>query len=371
MYRFILKRSYFTGVFNKVEEDIIFKTQTEFIKDSSKIKVNLGIGIYADSKGNLPLLKDRYLPLSGDESFLDASEKFVFDASVKNMFKFQTCGGTGALRLAADIMNLKSNYTSAIPLPTWPNHTQIFKNNILNNNKLNLKGKKTDILIIQTSCHNPTGIEYNYKQKKDILDFAEKNNISIMFDTAYLGLTGDLKRETEFLHMGLEKNINMFVALSYSKIADAYGHRVGVLFFRPINLKDDEILNVKPNIEKIIRNNISNSPRYGSDMIMEKYLNSDEKITEFKNKIKKMADRINSTRIKFYIDLNKNNIHTNIGQGKGMFSLLPFSSNEINSLKENYHIYILPNGRINICGITDDNYKYILNSIIENHKKFI
>jgi len=371
MYRFILKRSYFTGVFNKVEEDVIFKTQTQFMKDTSKTKVNLGIGIYADSKGNLPSLKDRYLPLSGDAAFLDASEKFVFDTSVKNIYKFQTCGGTGALRLAADIMNLKNNYTCAIPLPTWPNHTQIFKNNILNSNELNLKGKKTDIIVLQTSCHNPTGIEYNYKQKKDILEFAEKNNITILYDTAYLGLSGDFKRETEFLHMGLEKNINMFVALSYSKIADVYGHRVGVLFFRPTNLSDTELFNIKPNVEKIIRNNISNSPRYGSDMIMEKYLSSDEKIIEFKNKIKTMADRINFTRLNLSLDLHKNNIYTNIGQGKGMFSLLPFSQNEIQSLKENYHIYVLPNGRINICGITDNNYEYVLNSIIENHKNFI
>jgi aspartate/tyrosine/aromatic aminotransferase len=371
MYRLILKRSYFTGVFKKIEEDVIFKTQTEFMKDPSKMKVNLGIGIYADQKGNLPFIKNRYLPLSGDTAFLNASEKFVFNTSVKNMFKFQTCGGTGALRLTADIMNLKSDYTSFIPLPTWPNHTQIFKNNILNSNELNLKGKKTDIIVVQTSCHNPTGIEYNYKQKKDILEYAEKHNITILFDTAYLGLSGNFNSETEFLSMGLEKNINMFVALSYSKIADAYGHRVGVLFFRPYNLSDNELENVKPNVEKIIRNNISNSPRYGSDMIMEKYLSSDEKIKEFKNKIKTMADRINFTRLNLSIDLSHNNINTNIGKGKGMFSVLPFSPDEIYSLKKNYHIYILPNGRINICGITDDNYDYALNSIVENHKKFI
>ena len=370
MYRPLLKRTYFTGVFKKIEEDVIFKTQTEFVKDPSKTKVNLGIGIYADQKGNLPFLKDRYLPLSGDTAFLDSSEKFVFNTFVKNMFKFQTCGGTGALRLASDIMNLKHNYTSAIPLPTWPNHTQIFKNNILNSNELNLKGKKTDIIVIQTSCHNPTGIEYNYKQKKDILDYAEKHNITILFDTAYLGLSGNFNAETEFLSMGLEKNINMFVALSYSKIADAYGHRTGVLFFRPTNLKDNELENVKPNAEKIIRNNISNSPRYGSDMIMENYLGSDEKIKEFKNKIKNMADRINFTRLNLSLDLQKNNINTNIGQGKGMFSLLPFSPREIDSLKENYHLYVLPNGRINICGITEQNYEYVLNSIVENYKKF-
>jgi aspartate/tyrosine/aromatic aminotransferase len=71
-------------------------------------------------------------------------------------------------------------------------------------------------------------------------------------------------------------NLNLFL-ISYSKIADAYGHRVGVLFFRPYNLSDNELKNVKPNVEKIIRNNISNSPRYGSDMIMDKFIGSNEK----------------------------------------------------------------------------------------------
>ncbi len=367
--RTISNRAYFTGVFKKIEEDVIFKTQTEFTKDPSKIKVNLGIGIYADSKGNLPPVKDRYLPLSGDSAFLDASEKFVFDSSTKDMYKFQTCGGTGALRLASDIMNLKSDYVSAIPLPTWPNHLQIFKNNILDKSDIfQKKDKNPDLLVIQTSCHNPTGIGYTFKQKKDILDYAESKNITVLFDTAYLGLSGDFNKETEFLHMALEKNINMFVALSYSKIADAYGHRVGVLFFRPILNSDHS--NVKPNIEKLIRNNVSNSPRYGSDIIMDKFLGSEEKIKDFKIKIKNMGDRINHTRRNFSFDLLKHNINTNIGCGKGMFSLLPFSKEEIFSLKEKYHIYVLPNGRINICGITDENYDYVLNSIVENHKSF-
>ena len=105
MYRLVFKRSYFTYRFTKIEEDVIFKTQTAFMKDSSENKINLGIGIYADSKGNLPSPTDRYLPLSGDTAFLDASEKFVFGNSIKNMFKFQTCGGTGALSLAEQIIN--------------------------------------------------------------------------------------------------------------------------------------------------------------------------------------------------------------------------------------------------------------------------
>jgi aspartate/tyrosine/aromatic aminotransferase len=95
-----------------------------------------------------------------------------------------------------------------------------------------------------------------------------------------------------------------------------------------------------------------------------------KKIKDFKIKIKNMGDRINNTRRNLSFDLLKHNINTNIGYGKGMFSLLPFSKEEIFSLKEKYHIYVLPNGRINICGITDVNYDYVLNSIVENHKSF-
>ena len=122
-------RSYFDGIFNKCKEDVIFKTVTAFNKDQSSKKVNLSIGIYADENGLLPPVSSRYLPLSGDPEFLSASERFVFGDGVPGMYKFQTCGGTGALSLAKDILNLNRRYKPnyAIPLPTWPNHTEIFK----------------------------------------------------------------------------------------------------------------------------------------------------------------------------------------------------------------------------------------------------
>ena len=85
--RSLSKRSFFNNVFSKVDEDVIFKTQAAFNADKSKIKVNLGIGIYADAYGNLPTLKSRYLPLSGDLDFLNASEKFVFSKKVDNLYK--------------------------------------------------------------------------------------------------------------------------------------------------------------------------------------------------------------------------------------------------------------------------------------------
>ena len=83
--------SYFNGVFDKINEDIIFKTLNAFNIDESKNKVNLSIGIYADADGVLPPLKSRYLTLSGDLSFLQMSQKFVFgEEYIPNMFKFQT-----------------------------------------------------------------------------------------------------------------------------------------------------------------------------------------------------------------------------------------------------------------------------------------
>ncbi len=372
--------SYFSGIFTKVDEDIIFKTQKNFNNDESNKKVNLGIGIYANSEGILPPMKSRYLPLSGDDNFLMMSEKFVFDEMcIPNMFKFQTCGGTGALSLAEQIIkfNRTQDVTYGIPLPTWPNHMQIFKGKNIFNDIITLDFfmskyckdmKPPNVLVIQTSCHNPTGIEYTIKEKTEILDYAEKNNVTVIFDTAYLGLSGDFDNETNFLKMGLIRNIDMFVCLSYSKIADVYGHRAGALFFRP--KKDLNTDYVKANVEQLIRTNISNTPRYGSDIMLEKYLGSEEYMELFKQKIKEMADRINVFRQKFGQDLEDNGIPNNIKKGKGMFSLLRLSPLEIKFLQEKYHIYLLPNGRINICGITNKNYDYLVESIVKNHREF-
>lgn len=363
-------KSYFDNVFTKCKEDVIFKTVNSFNKDSSPKKVNLSIGIYADEYGVLPPVNSRYLPLSGDPEFLAASERFVFGGSVPGMYKFQTCGGTGALSLARDIITFnrvdKPEY--AMPLPTWPNHTEIFKGtNVLekyhSEKMLYVPGfKRPDVLLVQTSCHNPTGIEYTEKERMDILDYAERNNVCVIFDTAYLGLTGDFNSETSFLKMAAKRDIEFFVCLSYSKIADAYGHRLGALMFRPLL----DVDNIKPNIEQLIRTNISNTPRYGSDEIMKRYLGSNKSVEEFKGKIQGMAERINVFRKRFGKDLAAYGIHNNITEGRGMFSLLDMNSEEITTLRDRYNVYVLPNGRINICGITNDNYDYVLQSIVNS-----
>jgi aspartate/tyrosine/aromatic aminotransferase len=369
--------SYFDNVFTKCKEDVIFKTVTAFNKDPSPKKVNLSIGIYADEYGVLPPVNSRYLPLSGDPEFLAASERFVFGGSVPGMYKFQTCGGTGALSLARDIVTFnrvdKPQY--AMPLPTWPNHTEIFKGtNVLeqyhSEKMLYVPGfKRPDVLLVQTSCHNPTGIEYTDKERMDILDYAERKNVCVIFDTAYLGLTGDFNSETSFLKMAAKRNIEFFVCLSYSKIADAYGHRLGALMFRPLITSGVDVDNIKPNIEQLIRTNISNTPRYGSDEIMKSYLGSDKGVEEFKGKIQGMAERINSFRKRFGRDLAAYGIENNISDGRGMFSLLNMTSEEITRLRDKYNVYVLPNGRINICGITNDNYDYVLQSIVNSKVK--
>jgi aspartate aminotransferase len=366
--------SNFDNIFGKVNEDIIFKTQAAYNKDTFKNKVDLSIGIYADKDGILPPPDSRYLSLSGDINFLNASEKFVYNKTIPNMFKFQTCGGTGALSLANQIINFNRQFKNnvMIPSPTWPNHLQIFENhNTFNNYIYNLNLFKNtlapNVLLIQTSCHNPTGIDYNDNEKKFILDYAEENNVSIIFDTAYLGLSGDFNNEVNFLKMAVDRNIDFIVCLSFSKIADVYGHRVGALFFRPKQSEYIDYNNIKPNIEQLIRKNISNVPRFGSDKIMMNYLGDDTNIKLFKEKIQNMADRINDVRIKFGKDLADNGIKNNISEGKGMFSLLELPANKIVSLQNKYHIYLLPNGRINICGINNKNYDYIIESIISNN----
>jgi len=385
--------SYFNGVFDKVNEDIIFKTLNAFNNDESQNKVNLGIGIYANAEGVLPPVKSRYLSLSGDVNFLNMSQKFVFDQEyIPNMFKFQTCGGTGALSLAEQIISFNKTVPVkyGIPLPTWPNHIQIFKGEHIfkksNSHEFIFKNRltilsKPDVLVVQTSCHNPTGIEYTDTEKEQLLNYAENNNIVVVFDTAYLGLSGDFDNETKFLKDALKRDIDILIPLSYSKIADVYGHRTGVLFFRPkskLQLKSGELNNVennhydiiKGNIEQLIRTNISNSPRHGSDIIMEQYFKNDEYIILFKQKIKEMAKRINVFREKFGNELEQNGIKNNVKIGKGMFSILPLSPQEIFRLQNKYHIYLLPSGRINICGLTNKNYDYVIESIVKNNAEF-
>jgi aspartate/tyrosine/aromatic aminotransferase len=351
--------------------DIIFLTSNMFKSCTAPTKVNLSIGIYADYLGKTTTEKNQYLGIKGDQRLVKFTNKLLFNSvpeSTTNKFHtLQTCGGTGALSMVASCLRLFSSKENniIIPQPSWANHCNIFEKtgNIfqtpyMKKNKIafledvkKINNEYHNILLLQTSCHNPTGIDLHLDEWDEVFDVCEKKDITLIMDSAYIGMGNGISKDIEPVVRAFKKNIDLFVCVSYSKIASLYGHRLGLMYFKP----KEQNKNIPDNFEYLSRISQSNPPRMGSDILLQKYENNPKKL---ELEIQDMADRIKTTRKILQYNLNKYNIF-DFERGNGMFSLLPFNEEQIAILRNKYNIFVLPNGRINICGVNDINLDYV------------
>jgi aromatic-amino-acid transaminase len=363
--------------------DIIFYTSNMFKACKSNNKVNLSIGIYADNIGKITTEDNQYLGIKGDQRLVKFTNKLLFNRvsdNVLNQFNtLQTCGGTGALSMVANTLRFFSTKKNnlIIPEPSWPNHYNIFesiakinkvpymKYNKINflNNLTELDNDSHNILLLQTSCHNPTGIDLNMEEWAKVFNVCEDKNITLIMDSAYVGMGNGVHTDIQPVIEAMKRDIDLFVCISYSKIASMYGHRLGLMYFKP----KLELPNISDNFEYISRVTQSNPPRMGSDKLLQKYESNPYILFD---EIEEMAIRIKNTRRNLQHALNKHR-EFNFVNGNGLFCLLPFDSYQIEMLQSKYNIFALPNGRINICGITDNNFDYVVKAfedIAKNYK---
>ena len=364
------------------QPDVIFNTVKKFKECNATNKVNLSIGVYADSKGKLLSATNEYLSIKGDSKLINFTNNLIIP-DFKHVFGVQTCGGTGALSLVSRFLKDFSTkkLISFIPSPSWPNHYNIFDNisyvykpKYINNEYIHTLDKTSEknhnILLLQTSCHNPTGFDISPNKFKTILDICEHKDITLILDTAYIGMANGVDKDIRLLDTALERtNLDIFICMSYSKIASMYGQRLGVMYYRPNITNCFNSVDINNNLEYLVRTTVSNPPRYGSDALLHSYGND---INKLKFEVGAMSQRINNTRKTLDKELSNYGCF-NFSDGRGMFALLPFDNYQLDLLQHKYNIYVLPNGRINICGINDNNIEYVINAlkdISHNHRVY-
>ena len=363
--------------------DIIFHTSNMFKTCNQQNKVNLSIGIYADRYGKITSEDNHYLGIKGDQRLVKLTNKLLFnrvpDSTVKQLNTLQTCGGTGALSMVANTLKLFSTRKNniIIPDPSWANHYNIFERTgeiikipYMKYNKMNFLNKlyevdqeSHNILLLQTSCHNPTGIDLSMEDWAKVFNVCEDKDITLIMDSAYIGMGNGINKDIQPVVDAMKRNIDLFVCVSYSKIASLYGHRLGLMYFK----SKYELPNISDNFEYISRVTQSNPPRMGSDKLLKKYESNPDILFD---EVEEMSIRIKNTRRTLQTALSKHK-EFNFVDGNGLFSLLPFDSYQIEMLQSKYNIFALPNGRINICGITDNNIDYVVQAfddIANNYK---
>lgn len=386
--------------------DPIYGLQVAFNADTRPNKVNLGIGSYKDAEGESIVLTSvskaeellikqnlnkEYLPIEGDSEFLKESLKLIFGEKCKKIesgeiFAAQTVGGTFAIRLGAEFLAQELSKTVYVSNPTWPNHLLIFKNSGFKidfyryydplKNSLDFEGMckmikmmpPSSVILLQASCHNPTGIEPTFDQWKEISVLIKEQKIIPFFDFAYQGFGKGIEEDAKTIRYFLEEGHEMLVASSYSKNFGLYGERIGV--FSIVTHNVETARKIGSQIRQIIRSIYSSPPLHGARLI-KTILKSPELRKDWVEDLDNMRMRIQEMRQTFVSGLLAKGINKDLSfmyNQAGLFSLCGLDQDQVHSLNKEYAIYMPNNGRINIAGLNLHNMNYVINSILSVNK---
>jgi len=374
--------------------DAILGLSEAFKADPNPIKINLGVGVYKNELGETPVLSavkkaeallleketsKSYLPISGSAAYAAGVQDLLLGNShplvhAGRIASAQTPGGTGGLRVGADFLKKFREKASVwVSSPTWANHPAIFKaagfsmkeypyydkaNQALDFDGL-LETLATipggDIVLLHVCCHNPTGIDPSPEQWQKIADVAEVAGWFPFFDFAYQGFGTSVEADRYPLELFAEKEIEFGVAASFSKNVGLYNERTGS--FSISGSSKEAVQAAFSHIKTSIRSNYSNPPRHGG-AIVEEILADPELRREWLGELDEMRERIKSLRSELVSGLSSRGIKKDfrfIEEQNGMFSFSGLSAEQVKTLKEDYSIYIVGSGRINVAGINKQN----------------
>jgi aspartate/tyrosine/aromatic aminotransferase len=384
--------------------DPILGLTEAFKKDPNPKKVNLGVGVYKDAKGQTPVLASvktaeerilrtentkNYLPIDGQPEFDRATQELLFGQGHAVLAEHravtaQAPGGTGALRVAADfVASTLGKRTVWLSDPTWPNHPGVFNAAGLAvanypyfdkaTNSVNVDGMLDalrsaaagDVVVLHGCCHNPTGVDLELAQWQAVGQVLADRKLLPLVDFAYQGFAMGLEEDAAGLHALADACDSMLVASSYSKNFGLYNERVGALtLIAPDQGQADTALS---HIKRVARSNYSNPPAHGAAAVAA-VLGDPQLRSQWEQEVAAMRDRINGMRHLFVETLHEKGVDrdfTFIARQRGMFSFSGLNGDQVKALRDRYAIYIVGSGRISVAGMTEDNMDYLCSAIAD------
>ncbi|MBN1457583.1 MAG: aspartate/tyrosine/aromatic aminotransferase [Sedimentisphaerales bacterium] len=390
--------------FQMAPPDAILGLTEAFKKDPNPKKINLGVGVYKDALGTTPVMESvkkaeeiilknqttkSYLPIPGSAEYAAVVQEFLFGSDHeiigdKRAVTAQTPGGTGALRVAGDLLKqVRPDAAMWVSDPTWANHTGIFTNAGFEVKKypyydaaakaIDLDAmKKTlktipegDVVLLHGCCHNPTGIDPDIDQWGQICDILVERKILPFVDFAYQGLANGIEEDAQGLRLIANSVKELVAASSFSKNFGLYNERIGAItFVCDSSATADKLAS---NLKLIIRRNYSNPPAHGA-AIVATIMNNTELKKLWQSEVKQIRDRIKEMRHSFVDTLKSLGVKNDfsfITEQNGMFSFSGLNKDQVDTLREKYSIYIVGSGRINVAGMTAGNMNTLCKAIAE------
>jgi aromatic-amino-acid transaminase len=382
--------------------DPILGLTEQFNADPNPNKVNLGVGVYYDENGKLPLLKcvaqaERqmieapkargYLPIDGIAAYDRAVQGMVFGADspavqAGRIATVQALGGTGGLKIGADFLKLLDPRAQVlISDPSWENHRALFtqagfavgsypyydaaRRGV--NFEAMLAGLQAaapgTVVVLHACCHNPTGYDLTTAQWQQVVNVVKAGRLVAFLDMAYQGFGDGIQEDGEAVRQFLASGLDFFVSTSFSKSFSLYGERVGALSVVCEN--KDEAARVLSQLKIVIRTNYSNPPTHGAQVVAT-VLSTPALRALWEEELAGMRDRIKQMRNALAARLKAAGAKQDmqfIAQQRGMFSYSGLTQPQMQRLRSEYGIYGTDSGRICVAALNAANIDAVAQAI--------
>ncbi len=393
------------SLFSNVEmapRDPILGLNEQFNADTNPNKVNLGVGVYFDENGKLPLLacvqaaektmmespKPRgYLPIDGIAAYDAGVKSLVFGAdseAVKSarVATVQAIGGTGGLKVGADFLKrLNPNAKVLISDPSWENHRALFTEAGFTvesypyydaaTRGVNFDGMLAalnatapgTVVVLHACCHNPTGYDITSEQWDQVVATVKAKNLTAFLDMAYQGFAHGLTQDGAAVQKFVAAGLNFLVSTSFSKSFSLYGERVGALSV--LCQSKEEADRVLSQLKIMIRTNYSNPPTHGGAVVAA-VLGNPELRALWEKELASMRERIKQMRTLLVEKLKAAGVKQDmsfITQQIGMFSYSGLTKDQMVRLRNEFGVYGTDTGRMCVAALNSKNIDYVCASI--------
>ncbi|MEY2594656.1 MAG: hypothetical protein RI972_2345 [Pseudomonadota bacterium] len=378
--------------------DPILGLNEQFNADPNPAKVNLGVGVYYDENGKLPLLRcvaaaekalieqakpKGYLPIDGIAAYDKAVQDLVFGSQGEagqalvasgRVATVQALGGTGGLKVGADFLKrLNPGAKVLISDPSWENHRALFTNAGFTVEAypyydaaargINVAGMLAalnaapagTVVVLHACCHNPTGYDLTPAQWQEVVNTVKARGLVAFLDMAYQGFGEGIAQDGAVVGQFMAAGLDFFVSTSFSKSFSMYGERVGALSV--VCASKEEASRVLSQLKIVIRTNYSNPPTFGAQVVAT-VLNTPALRQQWEDELGQMRVRIKAMREQLVAKLKAAGVPGDLSfitRQKGMFSYSGLNKAQMERLRGEFGIYGVDSGRICVAALNGRN----------------
>ncbi|HTT12882.1 MAG TPA: amino acid aminotransferase [Burkholderiaceae bacterium] len=393
------------SLFERVElapKDPILGLSEGFSNDTRATKVNLGVGVYYDENGRIPLLRavkeaERalvqaaqprgYLPIDGIAAYDADVQQMLFGrdsplVASGRLVTAQALGGTGALKIGADLLKrVTPNAKVLISDPSWENHRTLYEaaGFVVEpypyydgaTHGVDFAGMRAalsaapagTIVVLHACCHNPTGVDLNEAQWRDVVRLVADRQLVPVLDLAYQGFGDGIDADAMAVRLFTDAGLTCLIASSFSKSFSLYGERIGALTI--VTASKDEATRVLSQLKRTIRSNYSTPPTHGGALVAA-VLASTELRRMWEEELGEMRERIKQMRKRLAQGLKDRGVARDfsfVTRQRGMFSYTGLTAAQVDRLRTEFAIYAVSTGRFCVAALNTRNVEYVCDSI--------